>query len=106
MGHTLVNYREVEPVAGGLHFLRDPLGCEQLGLSVREMDPGELGKEHDHADDGHEEVYLLLEGAATVAVDGEPVELGPGDALRVAPASTRQLRNGDVESRLVIVGAP
>ena len=106
MSHTLVNYRDVEPVAGGLHFLREPLGCDNLGVSVRELSPGEEGKEHDHGSDGQEEVYLLVEGGMTVTVDGEAVEMDPGDALRVAPGSTRLIENGDEESLLVIAGAP
>lgn len=106
MSHTEVNFRDVEPVGGGLHFLRDPLECENLGFSVREMEPGETGKEHDHSHDGQEEVYLLVTGEATMVVDGEPVELSAGDAVRVAPGATRQLRNGDVESYLVVAGAP
>lgn len=106
MAHTLVNYRDVDPVSGGLYFLRGPLNCANLGLSVRELSPGEDGMEHDHDGDGQEEVYLLVEGQLTVTVEGEDVEMGPGDALRVGPGTTRQVHNGDVESLLVIAGAP
>ena len=106
MAHTLVNYRDVEPAAASLHFLRDPLDCENLGFSVRDLEPGEEGLEHDHADDGQEEVYFLVEGAATMVVDGESVEMEPGDALRVSPGTTRQMQNGDEESRFVIAAAP
>ena len=106
MAHDLVNYRDVEPVSADLHFLREPLGCEKLGFSVRELSPGETGLEHDHAGDGQEEVYLLVEGEMTMTVDGEAVEMAPGDALRVDPGSTRQLENGEAESLLVIAAAP
>ena len=106
MAYDLVNYRDVEPVSADLHFLREPLGCEELGLSVRELSPGEEGLEHDHAEDGQEEVYLLVEGDMTMTVDGEAVKMTPGDALRVDPGSTRQLENDDEESLLVIAGAP
>jgi len=106
MSYTHVNYGDVDPVANELYFLREPLGCEQFGFSVRHMAPGEEGKRHDHAEDGQEEVYFLVEGGLTVTVDGEAVELGPGDALRVDPEATRLLRNGEAESTLVIVGAP
>jgi len=106
MSYTKVNYRNVDPVAGGLHFLRKPLNCVNLGLSVRELSPGEEGMEHDHAGDDQEEVYLLLEGGLTMTIEGEAVEMGPGDALRIGPGTTRQLENGDEESLLVIAGAP
>ncbi|MFB6124260.1 MAG: cupin domain-containing protein [Haloferacaceae archaeon] len=106
MSHTRVNYRDVDPVADGLYFLRDALDCENLGISVLECDPGWTGMEHDHADEGEEEVYLLVEGEATIDVGGDAVEMDAGDALRVAPTATRQIHNGDVESRFVVVGAP
>ena len=106
MTHTLVDYRDVEPAGDALYFLRDALDCEQLGFSVFELSPGDAGKEHDHGHDGQEEVYYLVEGGVTMVVDGETVEMAPGDALRVDPEHTRQIRNGDEGSLLVIAGAP
>ena len=106
MTYTKVNYNNVEPVSGGLYFLRDPLDAENLGVSVLECEPGYTGMEHDHADEGQEEVYVLVEGAATVTVDGEDVEMESGDALRIPPEATRQIDNGDSESRFVLAGAP
>ncbi|WP_284012803.1 cupin domain-containing protein [Halobaculum litoreum] len=106
MSYTTVNYRDVEPAAGAMHFLRDELGCEHLGVTVVDCDPGWTGKEHDHAQRDHEEVYLLIDGEATVVVDDEAVPLEAGDAIRIPPGATRQIRNGDVESTFVLVGAP
>jgi uncharacterized cupin superfamily protein len=106
MSYTKVNQTDVEPVGGGLHFLRDALGCEQLGFSVVECEPNWTGKEHDHTDGDHEEVYYLVSGEVLLHVDGDEVALDPGDAVRVAPESTRQLENGPRESTLVVVGAP
>jgi quercetin dioxygenase-like cupin family protein len=106
MSPTKASYDDVDPVGGGLHFLRDELSCENVGVSVLECDPGWEGKPHDHAEDGQEEVYVLVEGEATVTVDGEDVEMTDGDALRLAPEEERQIRNGDAESRFVLVGAP
>ncbi|WP_135821589.1 cupin domain-containing protein [Halostella litorea] len=106
MTYSHVNYDDVDPVAGGLHFLRDPLGCENLGVSVLNCEPGWEGKAHDHADEGHEEVYVLVDGAATVTVDGEDVAMEPGDAVRIPPGAERQVSNGDAESTFVLAGAP
>lgn len=105
MDYTKVNSLDVEPIADGMRFLRDPLDCEKLGVTILDADPGWTGKEHDHADDGQEEVYVLLDGAATVTVDGEDVELDAGEALRIPAEATRQIRNGDVDSTFVLVGA-
>ncbi|RRJ28324.1 cupin domain-containing protein [Halocatena pleomorpha] len=101
-----VNYHDVEPVGDAMHFLREPLGCEQLGLTVVECEPGWTGKEHDHGEQGEEEVYLLLDGNATIVADGEEIALESGDALRLSPDTTRQIQNGDTESTFVLAGAP
>lgn len=106
MSHDKLNYRDIDAIGDAMHFLRHPLDCEEFGLTVVDCPPGWTGKEHDHAEDGQEEVYLLVEGSARVSVEGNEVGLAPGDALRVDPDATRQLRNGDGESQIVIVGAP
>ncbi|QGN06510.1 cupin domain-containing protein [Halorhabdus sp. CBA1104] len=106
MAYTKVNYEDVDPVAGSMHFLRDPLDCETVGVTVLDCEPGWSGKAHDHAEQNHEEVYLLVEGEATVTVDGEDVSMEAGDAVRIAPDATREIQNGEIESTFVLVGAP
>ena len=106
MTYTKVNYRDVDELGGGLHFMRDSLECEQLGFTVVECEPNWTGKRHDHAEQNHEEVYYLVSGSATLVVEGESVPLEPGDAIRISPTDTRQLRNGDTESFLLVAGAP
>jgi quercetin dioxygenase-like cupin family protein len=105
MPTNTVNVEGIEPKFGAMHRLREALGSEAVGLTVVDCDPGWEGPEHDHTDGDHEEIYLLLEGSATVTIDGEAVALSPGDAVLVAPEETRQITNGDVESRLVLAGA-
>jgi quercetin dioxygenase-like cupin family protein len=105
MAPTTANYGDVEPRAPGMHFLRDALDCESLGLTVLDAEAGWTGKEHDHAHDDQEEIYLLLAGSGTLTVDGEDVSLAPGDAVRVEPGETRALAF-DADSRMVIAGAP
>jgi len=97
MGYDATAYDDVEPRAPGMYFLRDALNCEGgSGVTVVEADDGWEGMEHDHAEDGQEEVYVLLHGAATLTVDGDTVELAPGDAVR----STLYSRSGLLRGRL------
>lgn len=103
--YTTTNYRDVDD-QNGMYFLRDELNCENMGVTVVECEPGWEGKEHDHAEEGHEEVYLLLEGEATVTVEDEELEMSEGDAIRIPPDATHQIQNGDTESRFVLMGAP
>ena len=106
MPYRKVNYEDVDQVSSAMHFLSDPLETEQVGITIARCDPGWISQAHDHTDNDHEEVYVLIEGAATVVVDEEPIEMEAGDALWIPPESTRQIRNGDEESAFVLVSAP
>jgi len=106
VSYTKTNFTDVEAVGSSMHFMRDPLDCSNLGVTVVECEPGWTGKEHDHAGQGQEEVYVLVEGEATVDVNGESVDMMAGDALRIDPGVRRRIRNGDEESLFVLVGAP
>jgi len=103
---TKARFDDVDPVGGGLYFLREELDCANLGVSVLECGPGWAGKPHDHAEDGQEEVYLLLEGAATVTVEDEEVAMSAGDAVRIDPAATREITVGEEPATFVLAGAP
>lgn len=41
-----------------------------------------------------------------MTVEGVPVDLTEGDALRIDPEDTRRIENGDVDSTFVLAGAP
>ena len=106
MSYRKVNYEEVEQVSSAMHFLSDPLETEQVGVTFARCDPHWNSQPHDHTDNEHEEIYVLIEGGATVVIDDEPVEMEAGDAVWISPESTRQIRNGDEESAFVLVSAP
>lgn len=106
MPYRKVNYEEVEQVSSAMHFLSDPLETEQVGVTIARCDPDWNSQPHDHTDNDHEEIYVLIEGAATVVIDDEPVEMEAGDAVWISPDATRQIRNGDEESAFVLVSAP
>lgn len=106
MNYSKVHTDDVEKVSDAMHFLGEPLNCRQVGVTMARCDPGWKGKPHDHTDDHHEEVYILVDGNATVRIDGEDVSMDSGDAVWIPPTATRQIRNGDVESSFVLVSAP
>ncbi|MDZ7730520.1 MAG: cupin domain-containing protein [Natrialbaceae archaeon] len=106
MAYTKVNYEEVEQVSSAMHFLREPLETDQVGVTVVRCDPGWKSQRHDHTDNEHEEVYVLIDGSATVVVDEQSIPVEEGDALWISPYPTRQIRNGDEESAFVLVSAP
>ncbi len=96
----------IDEAYGGMWRFRGTLGCETLGITLIELEPGGKGKPHDHTADGQEEVYLVLDGELDVDLDEETVTLGSGEAVRVTPDQHRQLVNrGDERVRLVAAGA-
>ena len=90
------NLEDVAPYAGpgaieGIRFraARQALGVSAFGLNVLELDPHcDNHPEHHHRSDGHEEVYVVLRGAAVLRVEGEPDRalLVEKDPLVVRPA--------------------
>lgn len=98
------NDESIEEAAPGTTVRRDALDCDPIGITVVDGEDGWIGTEHDHADEGHEAVYLLRSGSAELTVEGNVVDLEAGDAVRVDPNATRQ-RAFDVERRMVVAGA-
>ena len=90
---------------GGFRRVRAGLGVTSFGISVIELPPGFEGyPEHDQSHDGQEEVYTLLEGAATMRVGGEEITLEPGVWVRVGPSEKRKLVTADSPARILALG--
>jgi mannose-6-phosphate isomerase-like protein (cupin superfamily) len=64
-----------------LPLFDDAAGCEKFAQRVLRFSPGESLERRENADD---EVLYVLEGAASVSVDGSVVEVGEGCGLFVA----------------------
>ena len=60
--------------------------------------------EHDHTDDGQEEVYTVLSGSATLHAGGEEYRLAPGVFARVGPGERRQIATGSEPVQLLAIG--
>jgi mannose-6-phosphate isomerase-like protein (cupin superfamily) len=60
-----------------------------------------FGHRHEKA----EEVYVVISGNGRMKLDDEVIEIGPLDAIRVAPTVTRQFEAGDEGLALVACGA-
>jgi uncharacterized cupin superfamily protein len=80
--------------------LRAELGVSTFGLNLIVLRPGQRGRIHVH--ERQEEVYLVLEGTLTLALDGEERSFGRGELVRVAPDLRRQLVNRH-RSRLALL---
>jgi mannose-6-phosphate isomerase-like protein (cupin superfamily) len=84
--------------------LRRALGVSTFGINQIVLQPGQRLRIHRHH--RQEEVYLVLEGTLTLAVEAEETELEKGELMRVAPAIRRQLINrGPGRVLLIALGA-
>ena len=107
MTYTLLHGDDpaIESFRGVFMKIRRALGTTAFGINEVRMPPDATGMEHDEAETGHEEVYVVLDGAGAIVVGGEPVAVAAGDYLRVDAAATRQLKSGPGGMRVIVVGA-
>ncbi len=91
---------------GGFILARKSLGVSSFGMQV-ERYPADADSypEHDHADDGQEEVYTALSGKAYLLVDGEEHVLEPGVFARVGPGQKRKIVTRGEHVELLVMGA-
>ncbi len=68
---------------------RRSLGAEAFGFNVVDLAPGGELPAHDEAESGQEEVFVVLEGEATIVADDEERAAGPGTFVRYGPAVAR-----------------
>ena len=84
--------------------LTDELGAENLRANVWTVAEGSMMK-HVHRE--QEELYLVLDGTAEIAVDGTVYKLGERDALAVPAGAEHQLANvGRGPLSFFVVAAP
>jgi mannose-6-phosphate isomerase-like protein (cupin superfamily) len=90
---------------GAVKLAAAELGVESFGVQVLDFPPGFADyPEHDHADDGQEEVYVVLAGSAQFTIDERSVALDGSQMLRIAPGTRRKLVSGPQGVRVLAVG--
>jgi mannose-6-phosphate isomerase-like protein (cupin superfamily) len=104
--YTAKRIDEMEAVfLGGFKRARAELGVESFGMQVIDMPPRETRyPEHDHAESGQEEVFVVLRGGGEIEVDGERVAIDPDTIVRVGPAARRKLFSGAEGMRVLALG--
>jgi len=82
------------------------LGIRAWGMNVLEIDAGCTGyPEHDHAKDGQEETYVVLDGSGTLTSAGGETRLERGALVHVDPSVKRKILPGPQGIVLLVVGA-
>jgi mannose-6-phosphate isomerase-like protein (cupin superfamily) len=84
--------------------LRRELGVEGFGINAITLAPRQRGRIHDH--EHQEEVFLVLDGELTLAIEGEEQRVGRNGLVRVPAGVRRQLINrGPATLLMVALGA-
>jgi mannose-6-phosphate isomerase-like protein (cupin superfamily) len=104
--YAIKNIDEMEATwRGAFKLARAELGVEAFGLQVIDMPPNiDQFPEHDHAEDGMQEVYVPVSGSGEIEIDGERHPLEPGSMVMVNSGVMRKVITGDQPIRLIAIG--
>lgn len=117
-GYVVATLEELEPApltapgataTGRERFdVRRRLGITSFGIQAfRAPSRVDVIPEHDEmrlGDAGQEELYLVLDGAATFEIDGESVEAPAGSLVHVQPTAKRKATAKDASTTILVVG--
>jgi uncharacterized cupin superfamily protein len=110
--YTVRNLADVDDAAPGnglsefweARVARTALAAEQTGISFFRLRPGRRSA-FAHRHDEAEEIYVILSGRGRVKLDDDVRDVGPFDAIRVAPKVARAFEAGDEGLELLAFGA-
>jgi uncharacterized cupin superfamily protein len=72
---------------------RKALGTSAFGFNLVEIGPGGGIPEHDEAESGQVELYVILEGEAVLRIDGEDHTAPAGTFASIEPPASRTILN-------------
>jgi uncharacterized cupin superfamily protein len=110
-GFTIKHVDQFEEMEGSgsatWRLARKTLGAESFGFNVVDIGPGGQIPEHNHSGDNQEEVFIILDGQATIVADDAEHEAPAGTFCRYAPEVNRTIRNEtDTNVRALLIGVP
>ena len=94
---TVKRLEEIESYKdqGQFRYAGKSLGVTAWGMNLLKLPPNWPDyPEHDHSTDVQEEVYVILDGAATLLAEGQSWRLAPGTIARVGAAQKRRIVPG------------
>jgi mannose-6-phosphate isomerase-like protein (cupin superfamily) len=105
-GYAIKRIDDMEAIYwGSFKRVRAELGISSFGAQVLDLPPdSDAYPEHDHAEDGQEEVYVILRGGGEVEIEGERHPIDPETMFAVQPGTKRKVFSGPDGIRLLIIG--
>jgi uncharacterized cupin superfamily protein len=104
---TIKRFDELESYKGEgrFRYAAKTLGVTAWGMNILHLPPDWSDyPDHDHAKDGQEEAYLVLDGSAKLQADGESFGLERGLIARVGPGQKRKIVPGPHGVTLLALG--
>src|SRR5213078_3076413 len=103
----VVKIDDMEAIAfGTFKRARAELDVSAFGLQILDLPPNlDAYPEHDHAEDGQEEVYFVLRGGGEIEIDGERFPLDPETVVSIKAGTRRKLWPGPDGMRVIAIGA-
>jgi mannose-6-phosphate isomerase-like protein (cupin superfamily) len=104
--YRVVKIDDMEAIAfGTFRRARAELDVTAFGLQILDLPPNlDAYPEHDHGEDGQEEVYFVLRGSGEVEIEGERIPLDPETAVSIKSGTRRKLWPGPDGMRVVAIG--
>jgi mannose-6-phosphate isomerase-like protein (cupin superfamily) len=102
----VVKIDDMEAIAfGTFRRARAELDVSAFGLQVLDLPPNlDAYPEHDHGEDGQEEVYFVLRGSGEIEIEGERFALDPETAVSVKSGTRRKFWPGPDGMRVIAIG--
>jgi quercetin dioxygenase-like cupin family protein len=96
-GYTIKHRDEFEAMEGSgdstWKLARKALGTSAFGFNLVEISPGGQIPEHDEAQSGQVELYVILEGEAVLRIEGEDHPAPAGTFASIEPPARRTILN-------------
>lgn len=108
-GYTIRHRDEFESMEGSgeatWKLARKALGTSAFGFNLVEIAPGGQIPEHDEAQSGQIELYIVLEGEATMRLEGEDHPAPAGTFVSLEPEAKRTILNrSDAPVTALLIG--
>ena len=105
-GYKVVRIDDMEAIyQGAFKRARAEMGITSFGMQVMDIPAGaDQYPEHDHSEDGQEEIYLALRGSGEIEIEGERFPLDTETMIRVSPGTKRKIWPGDDGVRVLALG--
>ena len=101
--------RAAEPCDPSLDWrpVRDHLGVSAFGVNAfLGAAVGDRVVERHTEEGGHEELYVVVRGAASFLLDGAEHEVPAGSVVLVAPGTTREAFAAAPDTAVLVIGGP